>query len=97
LWLKYSQNRFGFSVQKKIWVDNGGKFDGESDWDTYEKLGNKVGWKMGDQKMGIYGFDHSQTTFNINAPRGHLPVARVRRDGLGCSETRVWGLLYSLL
>lgn len=97
LWLKYSQNRFGFSVQKKIWVDNGGKFDGESDWDTYEKLGDKVGWKMGDSTKGVYGFDHSQTNFNINAPRGHLPVARVRGDGLAMSETRVWGLLYSLL
>jgi hypothetical protein len=97
LWLKYSQNRFGFSVQKKIWVDNGGKFDGESDWDTYTKLGDKVGWKMGDSTRGVYGFDYSQTTFNINAPRGHLPVARVRRDGGGYSETRVWGPLYSLL
>lgn len=44
LWLKYSYNRFGFSVQKKIWVDNGGKLDDSYDCRTYYELKDKVGW-----------------------------------------------------
>ena len=48
LWLKYSQNRFGFSVQKKIWVDNGGKLDGKCDCDTFFKLAERIGWKKGE-------------------------------------------------
>ena len=44
LWLKYSQDRFGFSVQKKIWVELGGKLDGYSSSETYCKLEDKVGW-----------------------------------------------------
>ena len=81
MWLKYSQNRFGFSVQKKIWVDNGGKLDGSYDWDTFCKLGDydydtflklgeKVGWRKGGEQL-----NYSELTFNnTNAPRGHLPA-----------------------
>ena len=39
LWVKYSNGKFGFSVQKQIWLELGGKLDGEPDWDTYKKLG----------------------------------------------------------
>ena len=68
LWLKYSQNRFGFSVQKKIWIDNGGKLDGSYDSDAYHKLANKVGW----MNAGRW-FNYSELTFDRNAPCGHLP------------------------
>jgi hypothetical protein len=78
LWLKYSQNRFGFSVQKKIWVDNGGKLDGSYDYDTYCKLGNKVGWRKGGDWL-----NKSVLTFNTNALPGHLP-ALVWGVGMGC-------------
>jgi hypothetical protein len=68
LWLKYSQNRFGFSVQKKIWIDNGGKLDGSYDSDAYHKLANKVGWMNAER-----WFNYSELTFDRNAPCGHLP------------------------
>ncbi|MFM6220974.1 MAG: GUN4 domain-containing protein, partial [Dolichospermum sp.] len=29
LWVKYSNGKFGFSVQKQIWLELGGKLDGE--------------------------------------------------------------------
>ncbi|WRH66414.1 MAG: serine/threonine-protein kinase [Planktothrix sp. GU0601_MAG3] len=41
LWVKYSNGRFGFSVQKQIWLEVGGKVDRE----TESKLGNRVGWR----------------------------------------------------
>ena len=81
LWLKYSQNKFGFSVQKKIWLDNGGKLDGNYDWNTYCELGDRVGWR----KAGDW-LNYSGITFNINALPGHLPVV-LREDGVG----RGWG------
>ena len=42
LWVKYSQGRFGFSVQKKIWLECGGKVYDERI--TEYKLGDRVGW-----------------------------------------------------
>jgi hypothetical protein len=70
LWLKYSQNRFGFSVQKKIWVDNGGKLDGNDHyWDTYGKLADEVGWRKRTEWL-----KYSELTFGTKALLGHLPL-----------------------
>jgi hypothetical protein len=73
LWVKYSNGKFGFSVQKQIWLDLGGKLDGEFDYDTFEKLSLRVGWiknKINDS----YDFTY---TFSTNALPGHLPVPTV--------------------
>jgi predicted NACHT family NTPase len=48
LWVDYSQGKFGFSVQKKVWMDCGG-VPGKSDcdlydWDVYKKFADQVGW-----------------------------------------------------
>ncbi|RMF68264.1 MAG: transcriptional regulator, partial [Cyanobacteria bacterium J069] len=46
LWVKYSQGRFGFSVQKKIYVECGGKLDGNYPSDEiWNKFGDRVGWR----------------------------------------------------
>jgi len=45
LWVKYSNGKFGFSVQKQIYQGMGGSK--EFNWDDYEKLGDKVGWRKG--------------------------------------------------
>jgi CHAT domain-containing protein len=42
LWVSYSQNRFGFSVQKCIWEGMGGTPN--SGVETWEQFGEKVGW-----------------------------------------------------
>jgi hypothetical protein len=64
LWGKYSQSRFGFSVQKDIWLEVSGK----TDWETERKLGLRLGWR---DKNGKWLTDY---TFNTQAPLGHLPV-----------------------
>jgi eukaryotic-like serine/threonine-protein kinase len=64
LWVKYSQGRFGFSVQKKIWLEVGGK----DDYDTECKLGDRVGCRKGGSWLS-----KSDLTFNKQAPVGHLP------------------------
>ncbi|WP_254445311.1 serine/threonine-protein kinase [Anabaena sp. UHCC 0204] len=57
LWVKYSNGKFGFSVQKKIYQ---GLEDGT--FHIYEKFEDKVGWRKG----RAYIFDEK-------APEGHLP------------------------
>ncbi|MBX9255617.1 GUN4 domain-containing protein [Desmonostoc muscorum CCALA 125] len=42
LWVKYSQGRFGFSVQNRIWERIGGNPD--ADKKTWERFGEQVGW-----------------------------------------------------
>ena len=68
LWVKYSNGKFGFSVQKQIWLDLGGKLDGEPDWDTYVKLSDRVGWRKNNEWL-LY----DSYTFSTNALPGHLP------------------------
>lgn len=68
LWLKYSNNRLGFSVQKQIWVELGGKLDGSYDYDTYCKLGDKVGWRQGG-----FWIAHDSLSFSTSQ-KGHLPL-----------------------
>jgi hypothetical protein len=70
LWVKYSDGRFGFSVQKRIWESVGGK-PGKYDDEIYKCLVDRVGWRV---KGGLFGTD-SHISFSLNAPEGHLPGA----------------------
>ncbi|MFM6077704.1 MAG: GUN4 domain-containing protein, partial [Dolichospermum sp.] len=56
LWVKYSNGKFGFSVQKQIWLELGGKLD--RNWVTvpvfvspytFYKLALRVGWIQNDK------------------------------------------------
>jgi hypothetical protein len=71
LWLKYSHNRFGFSVQKQIWVELGGKLDGNYDYDILNKLKDKIDWRKDGEDL-----KYSDVIFAADAPLGHLPVGR---------------------
>jgi uncharacterized caspase-like protein len=71
LWIKYSDGRFGFSVQKRIWESVGGK-PGEYDEEIYRKLANRVGWRVKEEWL-----NYSDLTFLLNAPQGHLPVGHL--------------------
>ncbi|MGK7903671.1 MAG: GUN4 domain-containing protein [Hormoscilla sp.] len=74
LWVKYSNGRFGFSVQKRIWLEEGGKVD----YETECRLGDRVGWR---RKGCSHSFRdgkgewhlHRDLTFSLDAPTGHLP------------------------
>jgi uncharacterized caspase-like protein len=73
LWVKYSDGRFGFSVQKRIWERVGGK-PGEDDGEIYKRYGDLVGWRVNGQWNYI---NYSDITFSpnapVNAPEGYLP------------------------
>ncbi len=74
LWVKYSKGKFGFSVQKKIYVDElGGTRDyNEKIW---HEFCDRVGWR----KAGNY-VSYSDLTFELldTTPVGHLPLGSVR-------------------
>lgn len=76
LWVKYSNGRFGFSVQKRIWLEVGGKL-GEYDQKVWESFGDRVGWR---EKNDWIWYD--DITFSVNAPGGHLPVSFVGFVGI---------------
>ncbi|OYE04593.1 GUN4 domain-containing protein [Nostoc sp. 'Peltigera membranacea cyanobiont' 232] len=65
LWLKYSNGKFGFTVQKQIWQECGSSRSYGSNWEQFK---NRVGWLV-NQEMIVYG----EIVFDISAPEGHLP------------------------
>jgi len=43
LWVHYSNSKFGFSIQKKIWLDCGGEI-GKYDDEVFKEFGTRIGW-----------------------------------------------------
>ena len=68
LWVKYSNGKFGFSVQKQIYQGVGGSKEYNSD--DYKKFADKVGWRKGGEWLS-----YSQLTFSEKHYTGHLPAA----------------------
>ena len=69
LWVKYSNGKFGFSVQKQIYQSVGGtkQYDNQ----IWEAFCDKVGWHK--QGKWLYWDD---LTFSIETHyTGHLPIA----------------------
>jgi len=66
LWLVYSEGKFGFSMQREIWLSLG---------KNWEKFWLKIGWKNGNTWTRYPdGF-----TWNLTAPAGHLPLSNQLR------------------
>ncbi|CBN58386.1 MULTISPECIES: GUN4 domain-containing protein [Kamptonema] len=67
LWVKYSNGRFGFSVQKRIYQSLGGTRQYDSK--IWEAFGDRVGWRVNKSWLG-----YDELKFNTQAPaEGHLP------------------------
>ena len=66
LWLKFSGNHFGFSVQKEIYKSLGGGSSYNSE--VFCKFYARVGWAQGGK-----GVSYRDFTFSLNAPLAHLP------------------------
>ena len=67
LWVKYSNGRFGFSVQKRIYQSLGGTRN--YDRKVWEAFGDQVGWRVGGSWLYYQDIKYNQT-----APVGHLPL-----------------------
>ncbi|WP_052754442.1 serine/threonine-protein kinase [Calothrix sp. 336/3] len=81
LWLKCSDGRFGFSVQKRIYQSLGGTE--EYDEKIWEAFGDRVGWR----KKGSWMY-YKDSTFSLEAPEAHLPMVRARWWGVGSLLSR---------
>ena len=66
LWLIHSQGKFGFSVQREIWLGL------RKNW---ENLWVKIGWKNGNNWTRY----PNEFTWSLDAPRGHLPLSNQLR------------------
>ena len=81
-WLEFSNNHFGWSVQKQIWRSLGGRLIYEENiyWkfaNIYEKFSDRVGWRRPRWlNLGLspkVWRKYENLIFAINAPSGHLP------------------------
>lgn len=66
LWVVHSEGKFGFSVQRQIWLGLG---------KNWESLWSKIGWKNGNTWTRY----PQEFTWDISAPRGHLPLSNQLR------------------
>jgi hypothetical protein len=89
---KYSNGKWGFSVQKQIYVECGAKLDGQYPGnEIWREFCRRVGWRKGESYL-----NYSDLTFDLqNSSTGEFPAVvvgwGVGLGGLG------WGILFSLL
>lgn len=73
LWLDFSNHRFGFSIQRQIWLECGGKPGlhqwTSDDYNSYKRFAERIGWSQ----SGNF-FKYHELTGNLNVPVGHLPL-----------------------
>ncbi|GAB4160868.1 MAG: hypothetical protein Fur0046_39820 [Cyanobacteria bacterium J069] len=69
LWLHYSNGRFGFSVQKEIYVACGGILDGQYHKEAWETFCDRLGWRQ----EGKYVNYDKLILDPIHSPMGELP------------------------
>jgi hypothetical protein len=67
LWVDASNERFGFSVQKKIWEDCGSPQSAGEDWDRFC---DRVGWKQKGKYVGYSALRKDP----LHSPAGELPT-----------------------
>ncbi len=66
LWLVHSEGKFGFSVQRELWLGVG---------KNWERLWYQIGWKNGNNWTRY----PQEFIWSLEAPRGHLPLSNQLR------------------
>lgn len=86
LWLKYSDRRFGLSVQKPILKSTGNDAE-QLDWRKYEKFEEAVGWRIDPREDSYNGVDPK------TIPLGHFPYRLGHSyETFGSGFNRTWRL-----
>jgi hypothetical protein len=87
LWVKSSNGRFGFSVQKRVYQSVGGTREfNKGIWNKFEQ---EVGWINGNNNY----LQRWEITFDKSAPQGHLPwVSSAVATSAGDFSVGVWVL-----
>ena len=81
LWVKYSKGKFGFSVQREIYLECGKPE--RSNYGAWTEFGKRVGWYRIDRWIM-----RQEAQFSSSAPRGGFPVTGVF-NVLSCSDWSV--------
>lgn len=73
VWRDYSGDRFGFSVQLRLYQEVGGSLDTlrSQDVNILEKYGDRVGWRKNGQWQGN---NYDNWDFSLAAPVGAFPA-----------------------
>lgn len=79
LWVKYSNGRFGFSVQKRIYKSVGATRQYDSK--IWKAFAVRVGWRVNSNWVR-----YDELKFNTKAPEGHLPWTPPSLDLHGFGE-----------
>ncbi len=82
LWMHYSQNRFGFSIQKQIYESLGDIPNGVSSRFA-ERFGDRLGWRSDND--WLY---YRDLRFSLIAPQGHLPWLGIAKQSR--HQNKVW-------
>lgn len=92
LWIKNSDGKFGFGVQKKIWMQTGNRLGIKpSDWnkndiENYHRFATAVGWynRKGEVSQFLYPEDMSGSNKNQSIKRkGALPLPWIYFNSFG--------------
>jgi len=72
LWLQFSDGNYGYSVQKRVWDVENGNFDNTI---------RRIGWTTVDNgnERKLKWFGKSEFTYDMSAPKGHLPLTSALR------------------
>lgn len=74
LWQHYSDGKFGYAVQKKVW---------RLQLEDFENFCVKLGWTITDADTGLERkrrwFGNSEFIYDLSAPKGHLPLTSALR------------------
>jgi hypothetical protein len=74
LWSKYSQGKFGFSAQKKVYIKS---------INCQKNFALSIGWSIMLENKTYKTVDYNNLNFSLDAPVGHLPSYRfLDADGL---------------
>ncbi|NMF59817.1 GUN4 domain-containing protein [Pseudanabaena yagii] len=89
LWVHYSSSKFGFSIQKKLWLECGGEI-GKYDYEVWKKFAAKVGWYHPQKDDWRTYTEFMNDTKNAqNALPSSLPT--LVRKNVYSGEFVVWG------
>jgi hypothetical protein len=95
LWVKHSNGKFGFSVQKQIWQECGSPMSSGQDW---ERFYVRVGWKKGQTTEYVSYLDLDKNP--SLSPAGELPCLgywyeiEVKVDGRGAFRGKNVGKMF---
>jgi len=74
LWVKHSNGKFGFSVQKDLYLKCGGIPDGKYHQEAWNQFCERNGWAEKGQYVPV--------KFDASSPKAHLPLVGEWRGGL---------------